>query len=525
MKKIFLFALIVLVLFLTKLSALNLPFSEDSLTYLIPSSEYMIKNNFTLLTGEIAFGHMPLLFILSSIIFLFTMKSLYLHIIILLLASLALFLTYLISKKIFDEETGIIAVILLLTTPAFFSLSAIFSTAIPSTALNLAAIYFTLKDNKKLYLLMMVLAILVYESSFLIIPGILVYVLIKNYNENKKLPIKELFIYSSPILIIPLWLILNKILYGWFFHEELNRFRLTNIYNIAMINLRIVKLIFFDNFRWLLTSFLILSPITLRLFFRRIRTRKVIFPLLISLLFLFVLSFVPLFNLEPSIFPTFYQHFKEIYALRFLLASILFIFLLTYNFFFEEYNKKEVIMFGFIILTYVFYHSLFRTNAERYFLPVYPLFIIIASGAIKKLFVSTKYIVTIIIALLFVLSFNPHLSYHGDLSSNMEYADEIYVESQAINYIQENYATSKILIFGFPSNHQLSSPYAGYTKIPLNTIDIQNLEDGSEFDIFYYTGLIGEETKQEILKKYNLVLEKRFEKNNKYTEIYFKSNS
>ena len=111
--------------------------------------------------------------------------------------------------------------------------------------------------------------------------------------------------------------------------------------------------------------------------------------------------------------------------------------------------------------------------------------------------------------------------YHGDLSSNMEYADELIVESQAIKYIEENYPNSIVLTYGFFSKQGLSSPYSGYTKKPIKSIDIY---DNTYFDIFYYNGFIGEERKKDIINEFNLKLEKRFEKNNKYTEIYVKSN-
>ena len=103
----------------------------------------------------------------------------------------------------------------------------------------------------------------------------------------------------------------------------------------------------------------------------------------------------------------------------------------------------------------------------------------------------------------------------------MEYADELIVESQAIKYIEENYPNSIVLTYGFFSKQGLSSPYSGYTKKPIKSIDIY---DNTYFDIFYYNGFIGEERKKDIINEFNLKLEKRFEKNNKYTEIYVKSN-
>ncbi len=521
MKEIILFLIFFLVLFLSKITILNLPFNEDALTYLVPSAEYMAKNSFNPFVNGVSFGHTPLLFMMLAIIFFFTTSPIIAYIIIILFSSLALLFTYLIAEKMFDKDTAIISVILLFTIPSYFALSGIFSTAIPSTALNLAAIYFVIKENKKLYILMISLSILIYEFSMLIIPGILFYVLIKNYKKDKKTIFKELLIYSSPVLLVVFWLFLNKIINGWFFHPELKRFRLTSISPIALIFIRILKKIFFDEFRWILTVLIILAPLTIKSFFKRVKYKSTVFYLILSISLLVIIYFISSLQIGSENFPTLGSHIQEIYNFRFLIVIIFFIFLTTNKLFLEEWNKNEIILFLSIIMTYAMYHSLFRTNLTRYFVPIFPLLVIIASKSITKIFGNKKYLVTLIIAILFISVWNLHLLYHGDLSSNMEYADELIVESQAIKYIEENYPNSIVLTYGFFSKQGLSSPYSGYTKKPIKSIDIY---DNTYFDIFYYNGFIGEERKKDIINEFNLKLEKRFEKNNKYTEIYVKSN-
>ncbi len=523
MKKIILFLIFFLVMFLSKITILNLPFNEDALTYLVPSAEHMVKNGINPFVNGLSFGHTPLLFMVLAIIFFFTTSPIMAYVIIILFSSLALLFTYLIAEKIFDKDTAIISVILLFSIPSYSALSGIFSTAIPSTALNIAAIYFVIKENKKLYILMMSLSILIYESSMLIIPGVLLYILIKDYKKDKKVLLRELLIYGSPLLLVVFWLFLNKIINGWFFHPELKRFRLTSISPIILIFLGVLKKIFFDEFRWILTILIILAPLTIKSFFKRFKYKSTLFYLILSIFLLVIIYFIPSLQIESANFPTLNNHIQEVYNFRFLIAVIFFIFLTTNKLFFEEWNKKEIILFSSIILIYVVYHSMFRTNLARYFVPIFPLLVIIASKSITKIFGNKKYLVALIIAVLFISVWNLNLPYHGDLSSNMEYADEVTVESQAIGYIEENYPNSVVLTSGFFSKQGLSSPYSGYTKKSIRNVDIDSIKDDNKFDIFYYNGFIGEERKKEIINKFNLTLEKRFEKNNKYTEIYIKS--
>jgi len=113
----------------------------------------------------------------------------------------------------------------------------------------------------------------------------------------------------------------------------------------------------------------------------------------------------------------------------------------------------------------------------------------------------------------------------------MEHIDLIKTHQLASSYIENNFPDSVVLA-AFPQSFELRYPYSGYVNKPLNVATINplpNLADRdknflinpNDIDIYYYSPQ--EHSSKQILdvkEQLNLTLIKRFEVNNKSTEIY-----
>lgn len=137
---------------------------------------------------------------------------------ILVMASGNIFLAYLISKKLFNKTTGIIAATLLAITPVFFLYTTYILTEIPSTFFALLAIYLFI-EKKYFYSGIFSAAALMFRFPHgLIIPVILISILFEyDFNKiikNSKDIIKKCsnYIFGTLILIMP-FLIFNYIMY------------------------------------------------------------------------------------------------------------------------------------------------------------------------------------------------------------------------------------------------------------------------------------------------------------------------
>jgi hypothetical protein len=167
---------------------------------------------------------------------------------------------------------------------------------------------------------------------------------------------------------------------------------------------------------------------------------------------------------------------------------------------------------------------------------------VIFSFALTKLFRKYSYLFVLFVIILFLTQYTGERSLSGFvLEDNLEYRDFVMIRQQAANFILENYPNSTILA-AYPLSLDLQHPYGGYVDKEFNVITIDpyggltnknytqflhpemipkkeiNL---SEIDLSYYSPQeypTGEVNK--IRKQLNLTLIKRFELNNKSTEIY-----
>jgi len=528
--------LLAIIIFILKYPILNLPYSWDVMNYVIPSAQHIYEGNFTIFLWSYSNGHPPFYFILLGFLFkLFGNSQIVSNLVTIFFSFLATYYTYLIGKHLFSRKIGVIATFLMFFYPTFFSHSGISHVAIPLTALAIISIYYFIKNNRILYLIFSSFLVLTEERAVVIPVSLLIY----DFFKNKKFNFKRSIILSLPIILFMIWMISNKLHYGYFLWPLSTSLFSVNFIQIFLNIFMILKNLFFDYYKWILTSFIIISCFSFKLLRNR---KKVVYSVIVSVIFFIFIFILPKFSIYfQRYFPNIADYFIIVKYFSFLFAILLFILLLSFNKFIDFWNDKKFYPFYFIFIFIFLSYVLFIPFAPRYALPIYPIIFLFFSVSLVKVFKKYSYIAFVIVLILFATQwFGDRDTVGFTLEYNMEYVDAIKTHQMATNYLEENYPDAVILA-SFPQSLELQYPYLGYVKKPLKTVSIPpfpgltsknftiHLNSGiynktidlNSIDIVYYSD---QEFKtrhsKEINKILNKTLVKKFEMNGKVAEIY-----
>ena len=402
----------------------------------------------------------------------------------------------------------------------------------PLTALVIMSIYFAVKNKPWLSVIFGSLAVLTKEIGIVAVLGIFLSKLIK----HKKI---KTLIYGVPILTFLLLIILNKIHYGYFlFPASSDLINIIPVRNLV-ITMTILKSLFFDQFRWILISLIVLSLISKNLFKKQ--KKQIIIASVSSLLLLIIIFSLSFLNLD-NYFPNINNYLSLLQKISVFIALIFFLFILNIKEFFNIYIKKDLYELYPPMLFIIGAHFLIIPFPPRYILPAYPLIFIFFGFAVKKFFKKYAYLFTFLFIILSISLFTGGRSSVGfTLEENLEYRDFIEVRQNAADFISKNYPNATVLV-SYPMSMDLQHTYGKYVDHEINVVTISpfgylTIKNYTEFlslknsvkekinldeiNLYYYS-------QQEFpikdiydaRDKLNLTLIKRFEKNNKTTEIY-----
>ncbi len=231
-----------------------------------------------------------------------------------------------------------------------------------------------------------------------------------------------------------------------------------------------------------------------------------------------------------SIKQTFKNRFLELFVndFRWIITFFIGLRFIVYK---GKYMKEQFLILALVSIVYFSFFSIIKWGLVRYLMPIYPLFFIIGTESIvrisrdRKLFLYTM--VTVIIFLSISQFYNNRIiEYNAGsgavLESNMEYLDVVITHKQAAEYIEKNYPDAVVLTT-WPQYMELSHPYLGYVKKPINIKIVYSNPppDLSRIDLIYYSPQ-GHNHLLLLEKIHTLdtFLLKKFERNKKYTAIY-----
>ena len=532
-----LFALLLaVVIFLLKYPVLNLPYSWDVMNYVIPSAQHIYEDGFTIFLWNFSNGHPPFYFILLGFVFkLFGSSPLVSHLVIVFFSFLAVYYTYLLGKCLFSRRVGIIASILMFFYPTFFSHSGMSHLAIPLVALTIISIYYFVKGNKIFYIIFSSLLVLTKESAIFIPLALFLYKVLK----DKDINIRKNFIFLIPIFMFLLWLLSNKLHYGYFLWPLSSSLLSLKPIQGVLNGFIVLKSLFFDYYKWILTSFILISCFS----FKLLRNRRRIIYSLISSLILFLLMFnMPKFSIYfDQYFPNIINYFLILKNFSILFSLLFFVLLLSFDILIKFWNNKNLYpLYLIFIFEFVFY-VLIIPFAPRYSLPIYPIIFIIFSVSLIKVFRKYFYLAFVVMLILFITQWNGDSSNVGFvLEYNMEYVDAVKTHQMATNYLESNFP-DEVILASYPQSLELKFPYLGYVKKPMNVVSIPPFPGltSKNFTVFLNPELYNKTVDLNLIylvyasdqefknrhsrgidKILNKTLIKRFEMNNKVVEIY-----
>ena len=180
--------------------------------------------------------------------------------------------------------------------------------------------------------------------------------------------------------------------------------------------------------------------------------------------------------------------------------------------------KKEFTLFLLIVIFFVGTYS-FVFFLPRYLLTILPYFCILGAYAIVLLFKKTtiQLLLVATITVLFISQFYGTDSGYGSFETDMQYVDIVTTHKAACTYVEETYPQKTVLAL-WPLSEAMREPFLGYVDKPITIASLNN----EVYDIILYTpqGVPENQELKKIIQKQNVMLDKRFEQNGKYVEVY-----
>jgi hypothetical protein len=387
-----------------------------------------------------------------------------------------LYFTFLLGEKLYNKKTGFFAGLLLFFSPFFFAQCGLLYCDMLVTALSTAAIYYFVSGKRRGYLIAATLLVLTKEPAILTVIAIGIYQVILNLPEftgksrreevsskTKKLILETLFI-LSPLLFFLVWMILNKLLLGWFFFplftSLLERFSL-----------------FPDLMKWILRW-------TFREDFRIFFTGAVI-----------LAAFLSLFKKDIR------KGFLKNELLLFAILSLISIL------FFAGIQGKH---YGF---------------SMRYLLFLQPLLFLAGTAAVIQL-IKNKIAHTLVFLFSIFIFINcwhsRGLPQKDDL--NLDYLNIVKIHKEAAGFLAKKFS-SRLIVAALPVNNNLTLPVRGYVNRPLaNVVDVppETASQGTIIVVSKYYRIWTDQA-EEVIKfqqKTNAALVKKFSRGDEEISIY-----
>ncbi len=478
MEYIFAISIIYSVLFLLKINHLNLPYYWDDIYPYVSASVYSATHGLTPLLYGIDASHPPFFpMTLASSFFIFGINSTVARIMIIIFAGLSIFLTYIIGREFFDQTTGIISSLLLMSTPLFLSQSSIPQITVLEIALFLVTFYFFLSKKYVLFSISCSLLLLTKEI-FIFVPFLSLFIFIY----TNRFDIKKIFLILFPLIIFLLWMLSNNYIYGWFLApygaEIVHSSPLYILANFLLIS----KYLFFDDFRWVLSFIVIALPaIDIKKPICLINFKNILKIFIIFLFFFFLFSFFSLiFSKYFSIvFKNFSIYLLEFDRFKFPLSLALTIILLSFKKFFSFWINKKYLTIILFIFSSILLSSFFPW-LPRYSLFIIPLYLLLSANILSKTISNKYFLVSLVLVLIFfsIHSLNGNRESIGFwLENNYEFLDYIKVRQEASDYLVDKHIGKSILA-SYPEFFDLSYIWVGYidTKKPFHLEGISYYE-------------------------------------------------
>jgi 4-amino-4-deoxy-L-arabinose transferase-like glycosyltransferase len=462
--KYFLAVLALIIAFIIiKIPYLYLPYYWDEAWVYGPAIRIMEANNLSLLPDALPVyysrGH-PLLFHFLGAAWLrvFGTSLLSSHVFALTISVALITSVYFISKKMFSPQVGLIACLLLILQPIFQAQSVLVLPEVMLSLFSLLALFFFIRDKWWAFFIMATLAVFVKETGIVVIGAAGLWFLIETLFLNKDKFVFRCFIFRSVLLIAPL------LVFGAFIllQKQMNGWYF-----------------FPEHVNYISTDS--------HSFFQKMEG---------------------------------YAAYLFIYWGRNVLSSAIIVSLVLYFYFKKHKNNpanKPILVFAIYCVLFLIASS-FNFYSDRYTLSMMVPYLIIAAYFLFAAFTKRILLIVFITVVCFLQLFI-FLPRKTNSDHNLGYAEAVKTHQQMVNYcIDEKYQHKKIFAH-FLMRGNLTNPYCGYlTKEQIFCNVNPSFDNSTELCIF--SNMEGVDEYKKIKANKNLLLLKRFESGQAWSELY-----
>ncbi|MFB0564111.1 MAG: glycosyltransferase family 39 protein [Candidatus Aminicenantaceae bacterium] len=416
------FIVIFTLLIVIKLNTLTAPFHWDVMGYAVPTTEAVYHNG-VLIDKSSPINHPPLFFIVHALIWKIFGKSLLVsHLFNIVLGSLGLTFLFFLAKELYGSRVAVTATLLLTFNQIFFSQVGQVYLSIALMSTAILSVYFYLKKKYVLYIISASLMLLVKETSVVVLIAIIAFDFLINLFKKERIG------------------------------KVIKRLALAAIPGISLLT-------------WLFSHYLVTGWVY--------KTEDVFLNEgnYISLLFK---NFIKHLIYDSSL-----ENVNRVNWIIFLLVIV------STVIFIRKKSYKYEILFLLIIVGNVAFFSL-TEDLPRYFLIIFPFYLLMGARALVMLANSFKYKNIILIAVIISITVLSVMNYHGTrntdgwrLESNMEYLDMVRLHKTVGKFIEAKYPHCKVATT-FPLIIAFTEPWYGYVKKPIQLITFQDIEHYSD---------------------------------------------
>jgi 4-amino-4-deoxy-L-arabinose transferase-like glycosyltransferase len=500
-----------------KFPTLALPFYWDEMAHVIPLSVHVMERDFNPIlyvpvgdnSRENLYGlvqdpgHPPLVFLTIALAFkIFGTRPIAAHGVSMIFSWMALFFTYLIARRLYGRGQAVSSALILLLSPLFFAISGTTHLTVATTGLTAASIYFAVTKRSVPFAVACSLMMLTRGNAFVAYPGLFVYIFCVLWDGKAPSTLRKSLPYLIPAFVWAAWMIFHYAATGYLFVQPQNFFNVLPHHHL-------------DTFLWGVAR--------------------------VAYIFFFLRGGYFL-SLSVLVFLAFY--IRRNLPARGRGAGLRSFLIKTVS------AHTEVLLFALIPLGYMGAFSFLQNLSAQYLLPTNPLLVIMGIASLFYMFQRRKLVAFLLVALLAaynvycwrgddpllaaVIALKPDVpnknrpSDYSSYENNMDYVDVIKLHREAARYLEENFADRRILA-SWPPIMELSYPYLGYVKKPLNMVFmgffIKDMNP-DDFDVLLYaTESDYQPNYDAIFRKFKLDLVKRFQKGSKGVFIFTKAAS
>jgi 4-amino-4-deoxy-L-arabinose transferase-like glycosyltransferase len=292
--KYILLPLAFLIFTVLKINDIQLPYFWDESAAYMNGVIYMLDNDISLLPSsvptEMSFGHPLLLhFVLASIAKVFTYSIPLMRGSILIFTFLLAIGVFILARKNSNNYlSALVAVVIFLAQPIVFAQSTMILLEMLLTLFVVYAIVLNVNNRHLLASFMACLAVLTKETGIVLAIALLVHTFIDFYfNKDKKKLLRLFFIYSMPLVVFIVFLVIQKQTFGWYLNPaNLGATKLTLNSMLQKTWDYPIEIVFLDQGRYFLSIVLLIY-----LFFK-FKFLKFKYNKFSSLMMVFVFGFI-----------------------------------------------------------------------------------------------------------------------------------------------------------------------------------------------------------------------------------------